>query len=256
MHGHSWRFAAHDPLATGLGEVLEGSYDGWLVGLSYGVAVLAAFAALAIEDSMRAAPRVRLVFMSWLVAGAAAMGTGIWAMHFIGMLAFGLLVPVSYDIWVTLASVVPSLVGSGVALFILSRESIGWMAVLVGILVVFSLGVALAGTVVHERLTGASASLAEGGVPPAIDLEGRRCNGDVGALEPTSVSSHAPSTRLASPCWASSTMCSTSRRWRRRAMSSTCSPEPPKEKPSISCFRSPTARPPVPKPSTCGPVSV
>src|SRR5256885_3789832 len=44
--------------------------------------------------------RIRL---TWLAGGATAMGIGIWSMHYIGMLAFSLPVPVLYD-WPTVRS--------------------------------------------------------------------------------------------------------------------------------------------------------
>ena len=40
--------------------------------------------------------------------GAIAMGGGIWAMHFIGMLAHILPIPVSYDPCITALSIVPA----------------------------------------------------------------------------------------------------------------------------------------------------
>jgi PAS domain S-box-containing protein len=103
---------------------LQAVYDGPLVAVSVGVAIMAAFAALSVVDRVRAAQGVLLFRMLWLGAGALAMGTGIWAMHFIGMLAFVLPVPVSYDIWITLASVVPAVLASGTALNLLRRESV------------------------------------------------------------------------------------------------------------------------------------
>jgi methyl-accepting chemotaxis protein PixJ len=33
----------------------------------------------------------------WLIGGSLTMGTGIWAMHFIGMLAYHLPVAIAYD---------------------------------------------------------------------------------------------------------------------------------------------------------------
>ena len=44
------------------------------------------------------------------------MGVGVWAMHFLGMLAFRVPVRVNYDVWVTLASVAPAVLASGIML--------------------------------------------------------------------------------------------------------------------------------------------
>src|SRR2546422_7166281 len=74
------------------------SYDYRLVVLSVVIAIFASYAALDLAGRTTAASgRTRL---AWLVGGATAMGVGIWSMHYIGMLAFSLLVPVLYD-WPT-----------------------------------------------------------------------------------------------------------------------------------------------------------
>ena len=80
-------------------QVMLGSYDYRLVALSVVIAGLAAYAALDLAGrvtSARGAAR-----RHWLAGGAAAMGIGIWSMHYVGMLAFHLPVPVEYD-WPTI----------------------------------------------------------------------------------------------------------------------------------------------------------
>jgi NO-binding membrane sensor protein with MHYT domain/signal transduction histidine kinase len=129
-----WRFRAAQPLAA----LLDGQYHVALVVLSISVAILAAFAAWAVVDRIVVSRR-RLTRCLWLWAGAAVLGTGIWAMHFIGMLAFVLPTPVTYRFWITLASAVPAVLGSAVALQIMSRESITWWRLQLG-----SLALALA----------------------------------------------------------------------------------------------------------------
>jgi hypothetical protein len=60
----------------------------WLVALSLLTAVCASYTALDVAGRATATTgRMRNV---WLVGGAASMGLGIWSMHYIGMLAFGL----------------------------------------------------------------------------------------------------------------------------------------------------------------------
>jgi len=51
------------------------------------------------------------------------MGVGIWAMHFIGILAFNLPVFVAYDLVVTILSILPAIIGSSVFLILLTKES-------------------------------------------------------------------------------------------------------------------------------------
>ncbi|MGH8652055.1 MAG: MHYT domain-containing protein [Gammaproteobacteria bacterium] len=64
---------------------LYGTYTYSLVLLSYVIAVLASYVALDVSSQLRR-QTTRAAFAYWLVGGAFAMGAGIWAMHFIGML--------------------------------------------------------------------------------------------------------------------------------------------------------------------------
>ena len=125
---------------TDLGLALPGSYDPALVTLSVLIASLAAYAALGIAPRISAAEGVA-AGRSWLAAGAVAMGIGVWAMHFIGMLAFRLPVPVAYDVSITLLSMFPAIVASGVVLFVISHGRIrNRQLVLAGILMGLGIG--------------------------------------------------------------------------------------------------------------------
>jgi PAS domain S-box-containing protein len=53
------------------------------------------------------------------------MGLGIWSMHYIGMLAFHLPIPVQYDWPTVLASLFAAILASAVALFVVSRPRMG-----------------------------------------------------------------------------------------------------------------------------------
>jgi len=109
---------------------MNGSYDYRLVTLSVVMAVCAAYAALDLAGRTTASRgRVRLV---WLAGGAAAMGLGIWSMHYIGMLAFLLPVPVFYDWPTVLVSLFAAIFASGVALFVVSRRRMDWGDALAG----------------------------------------------------------------------------------------------------------------------------
>jgi NO-binding membrane sensor protein with MHYT domain len=71
---------------------LSGSYDYGEVARSVLIAIAASYAGLDLAGRVTAAKgRIRL---AWLSGGAAAMGIGIWEMHFKGMMAFRLPVPV------------------------------------------------------------------------------------------------------------------------------------------------------------------
>src|SRR6266567_3454014 len=103
--------------------VLGGSYDYRLVALSILIAVLASYAALDLAGRVTSARGgARLL---WLNGGAIAMGIGIWSMHYIGMLAFRLPVPVQYDWPTVLLSLLAAILASGVALFVVSRQRMG-----------------------------------------------------------------------------------------------------------------------------------
>ena len=109
---------------------LHGHYDLGLVALSVVIAILASRAALDLAGRVTAAQgRGRAL---WLAGGAFAMGLGIWSMHYVGMLAFELPVPFLYDIPTVLASLVAAVFASAVALYVVSRESLGVVPLLVG----------------------------------------------------------------------------------------------------------------------------
>src|SRR3954468_10728481 len=99
----------------------KGTYDLPFVALSVGVAVLSMYVALSVADRVVASARksVRLI---WTSVGAIVMGGGIWSMHFIGMLAFSLPCGIGYNPLLTLVSILPGVLASGVALFVLSRR--------------------------------------------------------------------------------------------------------------------------------------
>jgi PAS domain S-box-containing protein len=60
-----------------------------------------------------------------LIGGAIAMGIGIWAMHFKGMLAFSLPVTVDYHWPTVLACLVIAVFASAIALYVATREKMG-----------------------------------------------------------------------------------------------------------------------------------
>jgi two-component system sensor histidine kinase/response regulator len=109
---------------------MTGSYDYRLVSLSVLIAICAAYSALDLAERTTATSgRVRLV---WLAVGAIAMGVGIWSMHYIGMLAFTLPMPVFYDWPTVLLSFMAALFAAAVALFVVSRRDMGWRRALAG----------------------------------------------------------------------------------------------------------------------------
>jgi two-component system, sensor histidine kinase and response regulator len=118
------------------GSFLIGFYDYRLVATSVFVAILAAYAALDLAGRVTATKgKARL---AWLGGGAFAMGTGIWAMHYLGMEAFRLPVTVLYDGPTILFSMVAAIVASAVALLVVSRKTMSLAASVVGAIVMGS----------------------------------------------------------------------------------------------------------------------
>jgi PAS domain S-box-containing protein len=109
---------------------LIGSYNYVLVALSVLIAMFASYAALDLAGRVTAAGGwTRAV---WLLGGAGAMGTGIWSMHYIGMLAFILPIPVAYHWPTVLLSLFAAIFASLVALGVVSRQEMGWFRALAG----------------------------------------------------------------------------------------------------------------------------
>src|SRR5277367_6035172 len=99
---------------------LAGTYDYRLVAVSVFIALLAAYAALDLAGRVTASHGFSRSL--WLVGGAFALGLGIWSMHYIGMEAFLLPVPVLYDWPTVVLSLFAAIAASGLALFIVSRD--------------------------------------------------------------------------------------------------------------------------------------
>ncbi|MBC8007132.1 MAG: diguanylate cyclase [Prolixibacteraceae bacterium] len=101
---------------------MRGTYDLWLVACSYLVAVAASYAAL--ELAARTVVARGRAAWAWLAGGSVAMGLGIWSMHFIGMLAFHLPIALTYDVPITLLSVVPAILSAALVLALVRRGTL------------------------------------------------------------------------------------------------------------------------------------
>jgi PAS domain S-box-containing protein len=98
---------------------MHGTYDFFLVALSIVIAILASYTALALAGRITAArDKVR---RAWLLGGSIAMGTGVWSMHFVGMLAFRLPIQVGYDVPLVALSLLAGMAASALAMVIASR---------------------------------------------------------------------------------------------------------------------------------------
>jgi signal transduction histidine kinase/ActR/RegA family two-component response regulator len=104
--------------------MLQGHYEIALVLVSILVAIFASCTALSLAQ--RVTRSEGRAVHAWTVAGALAMGSGIWAMHFVGMLAFRLPIALGYDLKITLLSLVLPILVSGVALWRASQPDLRW----------------------------------------------------------------------------------------------------------------------------------
>ncbi|MFT7722589.1 MAG: EAL domain-containing protein [Roseateles sp.] len=153
------------------------SFDPAVVVLSYLTAAFASYVALDLAQRVRTPDLA--VARAWWIAGSLSMGTGIWAMHFLGMLALRLPFATGYDASTTLLSWVAAVAVSGVALRIaannrltLARLATGAISMGVGICAMHYIGMAALvlspGIRWHWGLVAASAAIATGASAAAL----------------------------------------------------------------------------------------
>jgi len=116
--------------------MLIGHYEPTLVFLSILAAVFASYTTLSL--AMRVKVSQGYAPHAWMAGGAFAMGSGIWAMHFIGMLAFRLPMPLAYDPLITFVSWLLPVLVSSLALWQLRHRELrgrhlAWGALLMGL---------------------------------------------------------------------------------------------------------------------------
>ncbi|WP_439865113.1 putative bifunctional diguanylate cyclase/phosphodiesterase [Pseudomonas antarctica] len=99
--------------------MLIGSYSPSLVVISLFVAILASYTALDLAGRIATA-KGRAVY-GWISGGALAMGTGVWSMHFIGILALRLPFALGFDLGITALSLLIAVLSCGFALWLVSQ---------------------------------------------------------------------------------------------------------------------------------------
>jgi two-component system sensor histidine kinase/response regulator len=110
-------FFISGPIPT---QALHGTYNLALVILSYLVAGLASYLALILARYL-VKPKNSSQRYLLQCGGALALGAGIWSMHFIGMLAFSMEMPIGYDPWLTVLSLLIAVLSAYGVLAIISR---------------------------------------------------------------------------------------------------------------------------------------
>lgn len=116
---------------TDLSLAMAGSYDLTLVALSVAIAIMASYSGMLLADRVAASGR-GMAPRLWLIGGAIVLGAGVWAMHFLGMLAFTLPLPVEYDISITLYSAIPAALASAVMIFEIARSDVKPLHLIIG----------------------------------------------------------------------------------------------------------------------------
>ena len=103
---------------------LTTQHDWRLVLLAAAVCFLTSFAAInLLHRALATAGRERLM---WLITTAAATGYGIWATHFIAMLAFTPGLPTGYDLLLTILSLIAATVVTGAGFALAAVNPVSW----------------------------------------------------------------------------------------------------------------------------------
>lgn len=119
---------------------MTGSHDPWLVSLSIVIAVFSSYTALDLAGRARSTPAGQSSL--WMCMAAVALGGGIWAMHFVAMMAYSMPgMAVSYDLAGTLLSLLVAIFATFVGFSIvgrgrMSRSVLGGSGVFMGLGVV------------------------------------------------------------------------------------------------------------------------
>ncbi len=111
---------------------LTARYDTLTVILSLAIAIYASYVTLDLARRMQSADRSMV--LGWLIGGSLAMGTGIWSMHFVGMLAIRLPIALGYEYGMTALSWVAAVVASGIALGVAAVRELNVLRLVAGAL--------------------------------------------------------------------------------------------------------------------------
>jgi NO-binding membrane sensor protein with MHYT domain len=109
-------------------------FNPFLVLLSYVIAVFGSYTALAFaRESLKVSARERLV---WIIWAAVILGSvGVWSMHFVGMMAFDMGMPMNYNLWLTGLSMLFVVVGCAIGFSIVGIGTRGPLGIAAGGLV-------------------------------------------------------------------------------------------------------------------------
>src|ERR1700730_12255163 len=150
------------------------AHDLRLVGLAAVICALASYTAISLLHHVRrSSGHMRLI---WLAVSATSTGSGIWATHFIAMLAFSPGLPTAYNIMLTIFSLIAAifLTGTGLAVAVMGNMRLGaWLG-----------GAMVGGGIAAVHYTGLAEVEIQGRVEwdPTLVLASIALGGLIGAL--------------------------------------------------------------------------
>lgn len=113
-------------------EEISSHYNIPLVFLSLFIAIIASYTSLNLVNRLFKARGFQKSL--WLAGGAFSLGFGIWSMHFIAMLAHHLAIPVTYDLFLVVLSIVLAILSCGIAFYVVSHGIQKKLSIFIGAL--------------------------------------------------------------------------------------------------------------------------
>ena len=104
-------------------------WDFPLLFLSIATAIIGSITALTHSQRMRSSTGHAKTI--WMIAGGLTLGLAIWSMHFVGMSAFHLSIPIGYDLTLTLLSIIPGIAAAFLCFYVLSQSDISTQRLLI-----------------------------------------------------------------------------------------------------------------------------
>lgn len=106
--------AAHFNFSTSIStnqHIIVPSVEPLLVAVSVTIAITASYIGFIISHKVSHKEFTQEANV-WRLCSALSLGVGIWAMHFVGMMAYSYSIPISYDITITVMSIIPAALAS------------------------------------------------------------------------------------------------------------------------------------------------
>ncbi|MEK4081929.1 bifunctional diguanylate cyclase/phosphodiesterase [Solibacillus sp. FSL K6-1126] len=100
--------------------IIEGTYDPLVMLLSFIIAFGASYTAIYINRRINGKGFFHKNI--WLVLASLAMGLGIWSMHYVGMSAFVISIPMKHNLVLTIISVIPAIGASYMAFYLTNSD--------------------------------------------------------------------------------------------------------------------------------------